>query len=903
MTKNRTKKGWMIVMAAALLLGLMPVQGTSLLSPAKGYADPPVSFGELDGIDDLNRKLPVYGQVPTPRSGKQVGIFYFLWAGQHGTGGPYDITKIRQTDPTAVNNPSSPLWGPAGSFHHWGESLLNYYLADDSWVLRKHVQLLTDAGIDFLVFDATNAYTYKNVYDELLSILDEVQQQGRSVPKIVFYTNSSSGTAVTNVYNDLYSPGRYSNLWFMWKGKPLIIGNPSETSSTIQNFFTFRLPQWPNEGAKTNGFPWIEFQRPQRVYYNNLGEKEVVNVSVAQHPSIVMSDTPFYNYGGNWGRSFHNGANDTSPGAVNYGYNIAEQWDFALAQDPQLVFITGWNEWMAQRFAGPSARPIQFIDQATQDFSRDIEPMKDGHKDNYYMQMVHYIRKFKGMGPQQTPSAKKTITINTDFTQWQNVGPEYRDYTGDTEARNHGGYGGVTYTNTTGRNDLEVLKVARDDTNIYFYAKTAAPITSYTGAKWMRLFIDTDDNGTNGWKGYDYILNRTGVAATTTTLESSTGGWSWTSAATVNYSVSGNEMHVAIPRSALGLTDLNKPLKLKFKWSDNMQSDGDPMDFYVNGDAAPGARFNYVYTEDTSPAAPLAASDVNVALYKPVTSSSSVEAIGWYRTNSTDGLNTNGWSSNSNLSVNHTEWIQIDLGSNTSVNKVNLWPRGDGVNTGYGFPVNFTIQLSTDGTTWSTVITRTGFGKPNFDVQNFPFSSQTARYVKTEATSLRSNPNDSNSYRLQFSEIEVFGSSTPASYVRAWPFTSTTEDWTAINDISGFSWQSGGYVGGTVTGTDPSILSAAGLGTNLSDNKKIKVRMKNSTSSTLGQIYFATSADPYMSEAKHKDFTIIASDSGYTEYVIDMSTVPGWSGTLHQLRLDPANASGAFSISSIEVSQ
>jgi hypothetical protein len=33
---------------------------------------------------------------------------------------------------------------------------------------------------------------------------------------------------------------------------------------------------------------------------------------------------------------------------------------------------------------------------------------------------------------------------------------------------------------------------------------------------------------------------------------------------------------------------------MEFKWSDNMQSE-DPMDWYVNGDAAPGARFNYHY--------------------------------------------------------------------------------------------------------------------------------------------------------------------------------------------------------------------------------------------------------------------------------------------------------------------
>ena len=36
--------------------------------------------------------------------------------------------------------------------------------------------------------------------------------------------------------------------------------------------------------------------------------------------------------------------------------------------------------------------------------------------------------------------------------------------------------------------------------------------------------------------------------------------------------------------------------RFEFKWSDNMQEDN-PLDWYVNGDAAPGGRFNYVATK------------------------------------------------------------------------------------------------------------------------------------------------------------------------------------------------------------------------------------------------------------------------------------------------------------------
>ena len=38
-------------------------------------------------------------------------------------------------------------------------------------------------------------------------------------------------------------------------------------------------------------------------------------------------------------------------------------------------------------------------------------------------------------------------------------------------------------------------------------------------------------------------------------------------------------------------------LNIEFKWSDNMQKE-DPMDWYLNGDVAPGGRFNFVYTTE-----------------------------------------------------------------------------------------------------------------------------------------------------------------------------------------------------------------------------------------------------------------------------------------------------------------
>lgn len=78
-------------------------------------------------------------------------------------------------------------------------------------------------------------------------------------------------------------------------------------------------------------------------------------------------------------------------------------------------------------------------------------------------------------------------------------------------------------------------------------------------------------------------------------LEKNNGGWNWTKAGEVSYRVAGNEMQLAIARSALGLANGKADLSLDFKWVDNIQQPGDIIDFYVSGDVAPDGRLNFRY--------------------------------------------------------------------------------------------------------------------------------------------------------------------------------------------------------------------------------------------------------------------------------------------------------------------
>jgi hypothetical protein len=151
----------------------------------------------------------------------------------------------------------------------------------------------------------------------------------------------------------------------------------------------------------------------------------------------------------------------------------------------------------------------------------------------------------------------------------------------------------------------------------------------------------------------------------------------------------------------------------------------------------------------------------DLALNAPVTVSSSGLANDRFSAPfATDGARfstdpSSGWSSDSQLGANHAEWISLDLGTTTSVGRVDLLPRNyDGRDIGKGFPVDFTIETSTDGVTWAPAASESGYAQPTtFDVPSFTFDARDARYVRVTGTSLRQTDGG---YRMQLAEIEVF---------------------------------------------------------------------------------------------------------------------------------------------------
>ncbi|MBI5387478.1 MAG: hypothetical protein HZA90_22695 [Verrucomicrobia bacterium] len=540
--------------------------------------------------DALGRSLPTHEQTGPARDNRTVGIFYFLWLGTHGKT-LYDNTTILRA------NPTDPQYGPKGAFHFWGEPAFGYYLSDDEAVMRKHVQMLADAGIDVLIFDVTNGFTYDEVFLKLCGVLAAMRRDGMRTPQISFIAHSSEGQVARRLYDKFYSKGLHSDLWFRWKGKPLILAKPDALTPELRAFFTVRESwawtkghQWFADGK--DKWPWLD-NHPQTFGWHESAQKpEHISVNVAQHPVS------------NIGRSFHDGK-QPPPGqtTTESGLCFDEQWRQALKVDPEFVFLTGWNEWVAQRFISDKGgqtflgKPLPpggtfFVDQYNQEFSRDVEPMKGGHGDNYLYQMIANVRRYKGTRslPPVTP---RPITIDGRFDDWKEAGPEFRDTIGDPMRRDNPGWtGGGPYVNRSGRNDIVAAKVSHDSRNLLFYVRTREPLTSCDGTNWMLLFLNTDSNPTNGWLGYDFVVNRSSVSARGTTLEKHQGdGYRWGQPVSIGCRLVGNELELAIPRAALGLSEA--AATVDFKWADNILQTGDWSDFMLSGDAAPNDRFNY----------------------------------------------------------------------------------------------------------------------------------------------------------------------------------------------------------------------------------------------------------------------------------------------------------------------
>ncbi|MEV8511743.1 CARDB domain-containing protein [Dactylosporangium sp. NPDC051484] len=189
----------------------------------------------------------------------------------------------------------------------------------------------------------------------------------------------------------------------------------------------------------------------------------------------------------------------------------------------------------------------------------------------------------------------------------------------------------------------------------------------------------------------------------------------------------------------------------------------------------------------------------NLALGKTVTASG---ANGQYvAANINDGNQGTYWESPNNA---FPQWVQLDLGSATSIDQVVLkLPASWGTRT-----QNLSVRGSTDGTNWTDLAAPYGpvFNPANSNTVVVNFTAKTVRYVRVNVTANTGWP------AAQLSELEVYGSNNQPQLPTApgnLAYTETTPGqikltWnasTSSQGISGYTVYADGTARGNVAGT------------------------------------------------------------------------------------------------------
>jgi len=538
-----------------------------------------------------------------------VGMFYYLWHGQEIDSGK-DISVLLQ------ENPDNPDWGAVNAMHWGSKPWLGYYKGGDPYIISKHIQMLVDAGVDFLFFDCTNAKVYMT---NVQAVLDELQRRadlGMKYPQLAFMVNANPVTTMTQIFRRFYNNKPQNEpFWFKYDGKPLALAPLPESSEmadlsdNVKEYFTFRRSWAWLRGRKSAEWAWLEFYPqapgwtskydPVSKTYRNVQEQ--ISVSVAQHATSKV------------GKSYHGGK---QPAIDKYGMcketpqglYFQEQWDEAIRRHIPLVMVTQFNEWIAQRFVinstgqygdvrpGATAKigETYFVDVYSPEFSRDLEPSSHPSvRDNYYLQLVSNVRKYRGAHKIPVPTRSLTIDISGGFDQWDEETVEYRDDKGDAFYISEAVQTPETLDRRT--NDIVRAKVSKNADTYFFYVETLEDLTPFeTSDRWMRLLINSGCDYTKGWHGYDYMVAKDAGTGKYSLMKNVMGTFRWSVVAPVEWRMEGNKLHLAFDRSLIGHDGVEKDFD--FKWADNI-SDNNPdiLSFISDGDVAPNARFNYRY--------------------------------------------------------------------------------------------------------------------------------------------------------------------------------------------------------------------------------------------------------------------------------------------------------------------
>ena len=191
-------------------------------------------------------------------------------------------------------------------------------------------------------------------------------------------------------------------------------------------------------------------------------------------------------------------------------------------------------------------RPVMFVDCANAEYSRDIEMMRGGYGDSYFLQLRDNVRRFKGLS-------------DDDAANPPHKARRYRCFADSAMSRDWPGYG-TNYVNRTQRNAPEWIEVSHDAESVTFKVRTQKPIVGKDGeGDFMHILV----NGK--------VVNALG-----------------------EMKIDGDTMTLRVPRKALGISQ-GGAFRFEFKFVDSTEPCRDPLDWYDHGVVEPLGCVPFVY--------------------------------------------------------------------------------------------------------------------------------------------------------------------------------------------------------------------------------------------------------------------------------------------------------------------
>ncbi len=291
---------------------------------------------------------------------------------------------------------SSVAWG----VDTWDVPLYGTYTSDDREAIYRHGVQLAEAGVDFVFVDWSNNSLYDpetmretredfRIIEESTDLLFEIWSEIPNAPKIcIFAGPGPDGMMAINeghhqkkvdqIYNS-YVTGKYADMYFRYKEKPLLICYGSTPTQVGRN------PEWTDDRFTVRwvtGFIGQQRDLFSRVTLKSSGywswEERGTQTFTVDDDGVVEAITCVASYRA----QFKDHVNDyIAPAGRENGLTFKTQFARARALGARVALIVSWNEWTVN-------------EQLSEEISKDMEPSK-AHGTFYYDLMCEEIRKFK----------------------------------------------------------------------------------------------------------------------------------------------------------------------------------------------------------------------------------------------------------------------------------------------------------------------------------------------------------------------------------------------------------------------------------------------------------------------------------------------------------------------------